>query len=119
MNDAAGLRPVRSLCSLSWDRPIPGSVVPPWSVVKSKKESLVVAAIVISGATLGFAGLSWLVGTLGVSKVAANAIARAVEIGSWGMFIVAIAATGGLVGAALWGALKFMMWRLGKAAVVA
>ncbi len=61
----------------------------------------------------------WLTGTLGVSAVTANAIANAVEVGSWGMFLAAIAATGGLVGAGLWGALRLMMWRAGKAAVVA
>lgn len=87
--------------------------------MKSRKESLVVSGILISGVALGFAGLSWLVGTLGVSAVTANAIAKAVEVGSWGMFLVAIAATGGLVGAALWGALKLMMWRAGFKAVVA
>lgn len=61
----------------------------------------------------------WLVGTLGVSKVTAESIATAVEAGSWAMFLASIAATGGLVGAGLWGALKLMMKKAGKGAVVA
>lgn len=61
----------------------------------------------------------WLTGTLGVSAVAAQAIVKAVEVGSWAMFLVAIATTGGLVGAAMWGALKLMARKLGTAGLVA
>ena len=49
----------------------------------------------------------------------AESIATAVEAGSWAMFLASIAATGGLVGAGLWGALKLMMKKAGKGAVVA
>lgn len=87
--------------------------------MKSRKEGLFVSAILISGVALGFVGLNWLVGTLGVGAVTANAIVKAVEVGSWAMFLVAIAATGGLVGAGLWGVLKLMLWRAGSRAVVA
>jgi len=68
---------------------------------------------------LGFAGINWLIGTLGVSGTTAWAIVRAVEGGSWAMFLVSIAATGGLVGAALWGALKLMAAKAGGKAVAA
>lgn len=81
--------------------------------------SATVAVIATIGLAVGVASAMWLTGTLGVSAVAARAIARAVDVGSWAMFLVAIAATGGLVGAGLWGVLKLMMWRAGKAAVVA
>lgn len=77
------------------------------------------AVLAVVGIMLASASVLWLTGTLGVSAVAANAIANAVEVGSWGMFLAAIATSGGLVGAAMWGALKLMMKKAGKAAVVA
>ncbi len=83
------------------------------------RERIGVIGLAATGVLLGFSGLSWLVGTLGVSAAVATSIATAVEVGSWAMFLVAIAATGGLVGAALWGALKLLMWRAGKKAVIA
>jgi hypothetical protein len=87
--------------------------------VKSRKESLVVSGILIAGLVLGFGGLNWLVGTGLVSAKVADSIATAVEVGSWGMFVAAIAATGGALGVGLWGALKLISWRAGKKAVVA
>ena len=78
--------------------------------------AVIVATI---GLVVGVAGAMWLTGTLGVSAATATSIAMAVEGGSWAMFLVAIAATGGLVGVGLWGALKLILWRAGKAAVVA
>jgi hypothetical protein len=77
------------------------------------------ALLAVTGLLVGAFGAMWLTGTLGVSAVAAQAIAKAVEVGSWGMFLASIAATGGIVGAGLWGTLKLIMWKAGKAAVVA
>ena len=89
------------------------------SKVKSSAASLVAVALAFVGiATVSVASM-WLTGTLGVSAKTANAIAQAVEVGSWAMFVASIAATGGLVGAGLWGALKLMVRKAGKAAVVA
>lgn len=77
------------------------------------------AALAIVGIMLASASVLWLTGTLGVSTAVATAIASAVEVGSWGMFLASIATAGGLVGGAMWGALKLMMKQSGKAAVVA
>lgn len=87
--------------------------------MQNKREMLGGAAIAMLGLVVAVVGVGWLTGTLGVSAVAAQAIAKAVEVGSWAMFLVAIAATGGIVGAGLWGVLKLILWRAGKAAVVA
>lgn len=87
--------------------------------MNSKIQSTGAAGLAVLGIVVGAFSALWLTGTLGVSAATATAIARAVEVGSWGMFLVAIAATGGLVGAGLWGVLKLIMWRAGKAAVVA
>ena len=84
-----------------------------------KAQSAVAVLVALTGMVVGVVGAMWLTGTLGVSSVTARSIARAVEVGSWGMFLVAITATGGIVGAGLWGVLKLMMWKAGKAAVVA
>lgn len=82
-------------------------------------QSIGAVTLAVVGLAVGTFGALWLTGTLGVSAATAIAIANAVEVGSWGMFLVAIAATGGLVGAGLWGALRLIMWQAGKAAVVA
>lgn len=79
---------------------------------------LLIAATLVTVLAASFSAM-WLVGTLGVSKVTAEAIANAVEAGSWAMFLASIASTGGLVGAGMWGALKLMMKKAGKGAVVA
>lgn len=79
----------------------------------------VAAVFAISGIMLAPVSVLWLVGTLGVSAATAESIGKAVEAGSWAMFIASIAATGGLVGAAMWGALKLMLKKAGKKAVIA
>lgn len=79
---------------------------------------LLVAATLITILAASFSAM-WLVGTLGVSATTAGAIANAVEAGSWAMFLASITATGGLVGVGMWGALKLMMKKAGKDAVVA
>lgn len=81
--------------------------------------STAAAIIAAVGVVVGGVSAMWLTGTLGVSAVTAKAIANAVDAGSWAMFLVAIAATGGIVGAGLWGVLKLIAWKAGKAAVVA
>lgn len=86
---------------------------------KQQIQSIGAVTLAVVGLALGTFSALWLTGTLGVSGITARAIASAVEAGSWAMFLVAIAATGGLVGAGLWGVLKLMMWRSGRAAVVA
>lgn len=87
--------------------------------MNKKREASAAVALAVVGLVFATVGLNWLTGTLGVGAVAAEAIAKAVEVGSWGMFLVSIAATGGLVGAGLWGVLKLIAWRAGKAAVIA
>lgn len=84
-----------------------------------KIQSATAAIIATIGLVVGVTSAMWLTGTLGVSAATARSIAKAVEVGSWAMFLVAIAATGGIVGAGLWGALKLILWKAGKAAVVA
>lgn len=84
-----------------------------------KFQSIAAASIAAVGLVVGAVGAMWLTGTLGVSTATATAIAKAVEVGSWGMFLAVIATTGGLVGAGLWGTLRLIMWKAGKAAVVA
>lgn len=78
-----------------------------------------VPMLAMLGLVSGLAGMNWIVGTFGVSTVTASAIVKAVEVGSWGMFIAAIATTGGLVGAGMWGAIKLMIKNVGKKAAVA
>lgn len=80
--------------------------------------ALLIFAAIIALAAASFSAM-WLTGTLGVSAKTANSIATAVEVGSWGMFLASIAATGGLVGAAMWGFLRMLVKKSGKAAVVA
>ena len=87
--------------------------------MNSRRNAYIVPVIATLGLALGFAGMNWLTGTLGVSAVTANAIVKAVEVGSWGMFLVSIATTGGLVGAAAWGAVKFWIKKKGKAVAIA
>lgn len=84
-----------------------------------KIQSTGAVLIATIGLVVGVASAMWLTGTLGVSAATAASIAKAVEVGSWAMFLVAIAATGGLVGVGLWGALKLLLWKAGKVAVVA
>lgn len=78
-----------------------------------------ISVLAALGLACGLSGMSWIVGTFGVSGVTAQAIVKAVEVGSWGMFLVAIAATDGLVGAGLWGAIKLMIAKVGSKAAVA
>lgn len=87
--------------------------------MSSRQNAWCVFVLATLGLVCGLSGMGWIVGTFGVSGVTAQAIVKAVEVGSWGMFIVAIAATGGLVGAGLWGAVKLMLARVGSRAVVA
>ena len=89
------------------------------SNVKNNTTSLFAVVLAIAGIATASIASMWLTGTLGVSAATATAIAKAVEVGSWAMFLASIAASGGLVGAAMWGALKLMMKKAGKAAVVA
>lgn len=85
-----------------------------------KKVHTAAAAVIAAvGVLVGGVSAMWLTGTLGVSAATAAAIAHAVDVGSWAMFLVAIAASGGLVGAAMWGALKLIVKKAGKAALVA
>lgn len=85
----------------------------------NKIQSAAAMAIGAVGLVVGVFSAMWLVGTLGVSNVTAWAIVKAVEVGSWAMFLTAIAATGGLVGVGLWGALKLMLAKVGSKAIVA
>lgn len=87
--------------------------------MKSFSERIIVPAIAVLGLAFGISIISWIVGTFGVSTVTAQAIVKAVEVGSWGMFLVSLAATGGLIGAGLWGALKLMVKQVGKKAAIA
>ncbi|AWB83353.1 hypothetical protein [Corynebacterium liangguodongii] len=64
-------------------------------------------------------GAMWIVGTFGVSTATASAIVKAVEVGSWGMFLAAIATTGGIIGAGLWAVIKTKLAQMGTKAVVA
>ncbi|MEX3610857.1 hypothetical protein VVR12_07395 [Rothia sp. LK2588] len=89
------------------------------SNVKTNATSLFAAVLAVAGIATASIASMWLTGTLGVSTATATSIANAVEVGSWAMFLASIAATGGLVGAAMWGALKLMLKNAGKAAVVA
>lgn len=74
--------------------------------------------IAVLGLVSGLVGMSWIVGTFGVSTVTAKAIVRAVEVGSWGMFIASVATTGGLIGIGLWGAVKLTVKKVGSKAAV-
>lgn len=87
--------------------------------VKSKMVLASISALALAGLFAASVSVMWLTGTLGVSAATATSIANAVEAGSWAMFLASIAATGGLVGAGMWGALKLMAKEAGKAAVVA
>lgn len=89
------------------------------TINRNAVQTAMVLSLALVGALVGTVGAMWLTGTLGVSAVTANAIVKAVEVGSWAMFLASIAATGGLVGAGLWGALKLMLAKAGRAAVVA
>ena len=87
--------------------------------MESRQNTQFVLVIAAVGLITGLAGMSWLTGTVGVSAVTAQAIVKAVEVGSWGMFIVAIATTGGLLGAGLWAAVKVVLKELGTKAAIA
>lgn len=87
--------------------------------MKTTRDGLWVPVLAFFGLAAGLVGMSWIVGTLGVSAVTAQAIVRAVEVGSWGMFLASIAATGGLVGATLWGVIRITIARVGSRAAVA
>ncbi|MFT3861444.1 hypothetical protein [Micropruina sp.] len=82
-------------------------------------QTAVAVIVAATGVVIGAVSAMWLTGTFGIGRQTAKAIANAVDAGSWAMFLVAIAATGGIVGAGLWGVLKLIAWRAGKAAVIA
>lgn len=87
--------------------------------MKTNRRKIWVPTAAFLGLIFGLTVMSWIVGTFGVSTVTAQAIVKAVEVGSWGMFIASIATTGGLIGLGLWGAIKLMIAKAGSKAVVA